>query len=90
MPEEKRILVAGATGKVGRPLVERLLSGVARDAIEVRALCHRCVLDARKRLEVVHGSIADLNVVRTIMEDVTRAAHLATCKGLPPRSWTSQ
>lgn len=80
MPEQKRILVTGATGKVGRALIPRLLSDQMHDAIEVRALCHRRVLDSQQRLAVTRGSIADLNTVRAIMEDVTHVIHLATCK----------
>ena len=53
----KRILVTGATGKVGQAFIGRLLDDPARRDFRVRALCHNRVLPVRDRLEVVHGSI---------------------------------
>src|SRR5438874_1153921 len=40
MGEEKRILVTGATGKVGRQFIDRLLSEPEYDSVAMRALCH--------------------------------------------------
>jgi len=55
----ERILVTGATGKVGQAFIGRLLaSGDERLAgFVVRALCHNRVLEPGPRLEVVTGSI---------------------------------
>ena len=57
--EAQRILVTGATGKVGQAFIGRLLaSGDERFAgFTVRALCHHRTLRAASRLEVVTGSI---------------------------------
>ncbi len=55
-----RILVTGATGKVGRALIARL--GAALPEVQVRALCHNRTLEETERLEVVRGSIADREV----------------------------
>ena len=53
----KRILVTGATGKVGQAFIARLLADPAHAGTVVRALCHNRKLAARDRLEVFSGSI---------------------------------
>jgi len=80
MPEAMRILVTGATGKVGRTFIERLLSDPAKDSLIIRALCHSRVLEPHERLEIVRGSMTDFAAVQAAMEDVTHVLHLATCK----------
>lgn len=77
------ILVTGATGKVGRRFVDRLLASREYAKAEVRALCHNRVLPDRDRLSVIKGSIADRYIVREAMRDVTHVVHLATCKETP-------
>lgn len=72
-----RLLVTGATGKVGRALIEK----VAGDC-EIRALCHNRALDV-PGIECVFGTIADRDVVRQAMAGVTHVVHLATCKETP-------
>ena len=72
-----RLLVTGATGKVGRALIDRL-SG----SCDIRALCHNRPLEA-KGVECVFGTIADREAVRRAMVDVTHVVHLATCKETP-------
>jgi UDP-glucose 4-epimerase len=72
-----RLLVTGATGKVGRALIDRL-SG----SCEIRALCHNRPLEV-KGVECVFGTIADREAVRRAMVDVTHVVHLATCKETP-------
>ena len=47
MPSAKRILVTGATGKVGRTFIGRLLSDPRFDAWTIRALCHNRPLPTR-------------------------------------------
>jgi len=84
MSKVRRILVTGATGKVGRTFVERVLDGPApQSAIEIRALCHNRVLAPREGLGVVTGSIADRETVQEAVRDVTHVLHLATCKETP-------
>ncbi|MBA2481728.1 MAG: NAD(P)-dependent oxidoreductase [Planctomycetes bacterium] len=77
------ILVTGATGKVGRVFIERLLADPRHQGTRVRALCHQRVLPPQPRLEIAKGSIADRAVVRAAMEGVTHVVHLATCKETP-------
>lgn len=85
MAETKRILVTGAAGKVGQAFIRKLLaSGDDRFAgFAVRALCHNRILDARPRLEVVTGSIAERATADRAMDGVTHVLHLATSKETP-------
>ena len=83
MTVQKRILVTGATGKVGRVAIERLLHDARFDDFIVRALCHNRVLPEQERVEIVRGSIDDRTVVTTAMADVTHVLHLATSKETP-------
>lgn len=72
-----RLLVTGATGKLGRAVIDRLAG-----SCEIRALCHHRSLDAHG-VELVFGTIADRDVVRRAMAGVTHVVHLATCKETP-------
>jgi UDP-glucose 4-epimerase len=83
MSQKKRILVTGATGKVGQHFINRLFQNRDFDHFTVRALCHHRQLEARDRLEVVRGSMQDETTVNTAMEDVTHVLHLATVKETP-------
>jgi UDP-glucose 4-epimerase len=78
-----RILVTGASGKVGRRFIDRLLGEPAYDHFTVRALLHRRILPQRPRLETIHGSIEDRDFVTEAMRDVTHVLHLATVKETP-------
>jgi UDP-glucose 4-epimerase len=80
---KKRILITGATGKVGRAFIQRLLATPAFDHFIVRALLHHRPLEAHARLEMVYGSIESLDVVQFAMRDVTHVLHLSTCKETP-------
>ncbi len=79
------MLVTGATGKVGRVVVDRLLAQGAGPlaGTAVRALCHNRTLEERDRLEIATGSLERREVVDAAMEDVTEVVHLATTKESP-------
>ncbi len=79
----KRILVTGATGKVGQSVIARILADPALDGFIVRALCHNRKLAAGPRLEVVSGSIEHRDAVDRAVEGVTHVLHLATSKETP-------
>jgi UDP-glucose 4-epimerase len=83
MSESKRILVTGATGKVGQTFIARLLADARFNNFIVRALCHSRTLPPHERLEVVRGSIAERSVVDEAMQGVTHVLHLATSKETP-------
>jgi UDP-glucose 4-epimerase len=78
-----RLLVTGATGKVGRAFIERFLGESRFQNFIVRALCHNRKLDPRDRLEVVEGSIEHSAVASEAMRGVTHVLHLATSKETP-------
>jgi nucleoside-diphosphate-sugar epimerase len=78
-----RILVTGATGKVGQAFIARLLDDPRFNAFTVRALCHNRTLPPRARLEVVNGSIEHRSVSESAVANVTHVLHLATSKETP-------
>jgi len=77
------ILVTGATGKVGRHFIERLLADGDFAHWRVRALCHARALPTRDRIESVFGAIQDRDAVQRALAGVTHVVHLATCKETP-------
>ncbi len=77
------ILVTGATGKVGRTMIARLLEDPRFAGARIRALCHNRTCDAHDRVEIARGTIADRAVVDAALEGVTHVVHLATCKEIP-------
>lgn len=78
-----RILVTGATGKVGTAFINRLLADERHAGATIRALCHNRKLPAGPRLEVFSGSIEDRDTVAEAMKGVTHVLHLATSKETP-------
>jgi len=78
--ENMKILITGATGKVGRRLIDHLRSHERFGKASLRALCHNRTIEG---LEVVKGSIADRDCARAALKDVTHVVHLATCKETP-------
>jgi nucleoside-diphosphate-sugar epimerase len=79
------VLVTGATGKVGRRFVDRLLAADSgRAVVSVRALCHNRSLPLNDpRVSSVRGSIADRETVARALTGITHVVHLATCKETP-------
>jgi len=78
-----KLLVTGATGKVGQNLVRRFLADPVYSDSTIRALCHNRVLDGQERLEVCRGSVADAEDVRRAMEGISHVVHLSTVKETP-------
>jgi len=83
MSKDGIVLVTGATGKVGRVFIQRLLAEPKFDLFKVRALCHNRELEAHERIQNVYGSIEHREAVEEAMEGVTHVVHLATCKETP-------
>ncbi len=83
MSKAGTILVTGATGKVGRVFIKRLLAEPKFAALNIRALCHSRELEAHERIQNVHGSIEHRETVEKAMDGVTHVIHLATCKETP-------
>lgn len=81
--DPRLILVTGATGKVGRTFIARLLAEPSLAHWRVRALCHQRALPAHPRVESVHGAIQDRAAVQHALQGVTHVLHLATSKETP-------
>ncbi len=79
----QRILVTGATGKVGQAFIRRFWTENQFADWEMRVICHNRVLEPHDRLEVVRGSLADRAIVEQAMSGVTHVLHLATPKETP-------
>ncbi len=79
----RRILVTGATGKVGQAFLARLREAPGFEQDVARALCHNRLLPPASRLEVLHAAIQDRSRVVTAMDGVTHVLHLATSKESP-------
>ena len=77
------VLVTGATGKVGRSFIDRLLEDARYGRFRIRALCHKRTLPPHPRVESVHGSIQHRADVRRALEGATHVLHLATSKETP-------
>jgi UDP-glucose 4-epimerase len=78
-----KILVTGATGKVGRTFINRFLNDPNQSHAIVRAFCHNRVIDPQDRLEIARGDMANQNDVNAAMDGITHVLHLATCKETP-------
>lgn len=78
-----RVLVTGATGKVGQALIRRILADSALAGWHIRALTHNRSVAESPRLSAVKGSIADRQTCRAALTDITHVVHLATCKETP-------
>lgn len=77
------ILVTGATGKVGRAFVQRLLGDPRFGQFTVRALCHNRTLPPHPRVETMLGAIQHREHVRRAVHGATHVLHLATSKETP-------
>ncbi len=77
------VLVTGATGKVGRVLLQRMLEDPRCSDMRVRAFIHNRTLPPHERLEVIRGSITDGNVVAEAIAGATHVIHMATVKEDP-------
>ena len=74
-PEIRRILVTGASGKIGRSLLPALVA----DGYAVRATRFQTPVEL-DGVEVAQGSMTDRDFLREAVRDVDAVCHLATCK----------
>lgn len=77
-----RLLVTGATGKLGTNFLPAVLRDPRYDGWSVRAFCHSRALDL-PGVEVVSGSLANADDVRDAMRGVTHVLHMAAVKESP-------
>jgi nucleoside-diphosphate-sugar epimerase len=78
-----RLLITGATGKVGQTFLRRFLASERYQDWQVRALVHSRSLPPLPRVETMRGSISERSLVEAAMDDVTHVLHLATVKETP-------
>jgi nucleoside-diphosphate-sugar epimerase len=83
MSKSEIVLVTGATGKVGRVFIRRLLAEPKFNSFAVRALCHNRALEPHGRIQNIYGSIEHRATVEKALEGVTHVVHLSTCKETP-------
>jgi UDP-glucose 4-epimerase len=81
-----KILLTGATGKVGQNLLPSLLQDVRLAGSEVVALCNHRMLPPMDRVQVVRGSLADPQAVAAAMRGVTHVIHMAAVKETPDQA----
>ena len=80
-----RILVTGATGKVGQACIAEILESKDFENASIVALCHNRTLNPTDRIETIKGSIADQKTVTEALKGITHVIHLATCKETPKK-----
>ncbi len=78
-----RLLVTGATGKVGQAFLPAFLAEPRFSQWEVVALCNNRTVTAQPRISIVKGSVADPQAVASALEGVTHVLHLAAVKETP-------
>jgi nucleoside-diphosphate-sugar epimerase len=78
-----RLLLTGATGKVGQAFLPVFLVDPRFRDWEVTALCNKRTVEAVDRLSVVAGSMADPAVVARALQGVTHVVHMAAVKETP-------
>lgn len=78
-----RILVTGATGKVGQACIAEILESKDFENASIVALCHNRTLNPTDRIETIKGSIVDQKTVTEALKGITHVIHLATCKETP-------
>jgi len=81
-----RLLVTGATGKVGQAFLPSFLAHPRFAAWHVVALCNNRELAAHPRVSIVRGSIANAEVVAKSLVGVTHVLHLAAVKEMPDQA----
>jgi nucleoside-diphosphate-sugar epimerase len=78
-----RLLVTGATGKIGLNFLPRFLDSDAHFEWEIVALCNNRKTESNARIRIVQGSISDVSVVDRAMDGVTHVLHMAAVKESP-------
>lgn len=78
-----RLLVTGATGKVGRNFLTAFLAADRFSDWQVVALCNNRVVEPHARVGVVRRSLSDVTTVAEAMAGVTHVLHMAAVKESP-------
>lgn len=78
-----KLLITGATGKVGQNLLPKLLASRTSGDFEVVALCNNRTIEANEQVKVVQGSLSNHATIRAAMAGVTHVLHMAAVKESP-------
>jgi nucleoside-diphosphate-sugar epimerase len=78
-----KLLITGATGKVGSHFLPAFLAEERFARCELVALCHNRGLEVSDRVKVVKGSLSERGSVEQAMSGVTHVVHMAAVKESP-------
>lgn len=81
-----RLLITGATGKVGQAFLPSFLSHPRFADWGVVALCNNRTLPPHPRVSIVTGSVANPQTVAEALEGVSHVLHLAAVKETPAQA----
>lgn len=81
-----RIVLTGATGKVGQHLLPALLADSRYAGATLVALSNQRRLEPAPRLEIVTGSLSDPAAVAGVMAGATHVIHMAAVKETPDQA----
>ncbi|MEE9454927.1 MAG: NAD(P)-dependent oxidoreductase [Paracoccaceae bacterium] len=78
-----KLLVTGATGKVGSRFLLEFAKCNKFAGWEIVALCNNRLIEAGDGVSVIQGSLADKSVIKTAMAGATHVLHMAAVKESP-------
>ncbi len=81
-----KLLVTGATGKVGQNFLSEFAQSDRFRGWQVVALCNNRTVEAGERVSVIQGSMADESVVERALDGVTHVLHMAAVKESPDQA----
>ena len=78
-----KLLVTGATGKVGQRFLDQFCHEPSLASWQVRALCHNPVIDTSDRVKLIKGSLAEPETIKAALDGITHVLHMAAVKESP-------
>lgn len=78
-----KVLLTGATGKVGQNCLARLASCEKLAGARTVILCHNRTVASAANTEVIQGSLSDPETIAKAMDGVTHVIHMAAVKESP-------
>lgn len=78
-----RLMITGATGKVGQEFLRHFLSDSRFSGWQVVAICNNRMLAPHDRISCIKGSLADRETAERAMDGTTHVIHMAAVKESP-------